>query len=87
MAARAREDLLLSRRGAMITLKGKDYLKHHDTSIYRGNVACSFDSAPDCGLILSGWGDVLHADRVLAEISYQDIPGLGASTVLVTRES
>lgn len=58
-----------------------------DTSIFDRAAsvlpASFFESAPDCGLVLgSGWGDVLHADRILAEISYQAIPGLGASTVL-----
>lgn len=38
---------------------------------------------PDCGLILgSGWGDSLQTGRVLARISYRDIPGLGPSTVV-----
>ena len=41
-----------------------------------------FEQKPDCGLILgSGWGDVLTIDRMLGEISYADIPGMGSSTV------
>lgn len=42
-----------------------------------------FDTPPACGLILgSGWGSALQTDPVLARISYRDIPGLGASTVI-----
>jgi purine-nucleoside phosphorylase len=38
---------------------------------------------PACGLILgSGWGAALETGRVLARLSYRDIPGLGASTVV-----
>lgn len=37
---------------------------------------------PACGLILgSGWSQALPAGEILAEISYGQIPGLGASTV------
>lgn len=36
----------------------------------------------DCGIILgSGWGSALIADETIAEISYADIPGLGAAAV------
>ena len=42
-----------------------------------------FASPPLCGLILgSGWGDALSSERPIAEISYSDIPGMGASTVV-----
>ena len=45
--------------------------------------ACCFEQAPACGLILgSGWGAALQTGRVLARVSYRDIPGLGASTVV-----
>jgi len=42
-----------------------------------------FDTPPACGLILgSGWGSALQTDSALARISYRDVPGLGASTVV-----
>ena len=45
--------------------------------------ACCFEQPPACGLILgSGWGAALQTGRVLARVSYRDIPGLGASTVV-----
>lgn len=38
---------------------------------------------PVCGLILgSGWGSALTVDRLLAEVPYESIPGMGASTVV-----
>ncbi len=42
-----------------------------------------FTRAPDCGLILgSGWSQALASERPLLRLSYADIPGLGASTVV-----
>ncbi len=42
-----------------------------------------FARPPDLGILLgSGWGEALTTDRVLVRISYADIPGLGASTVV-----
>ena len=41
-----------------------------------------FERHPDIGIMLgSGWGESLVMDKVLARMSYADIPGLGASTV------
>lgn len=41
-----------------------------------------FDPPPCCGLILgSGWSQALDRHRARARVSYQSIPGLGASTV------
>jgi len=43
--------------------------------------AC-FTVPPDLALVLgSGWGDVLRADRTLVQVSYADIPEMGAATV------
>lgn len=42
-----------------------------------------FTRPPDLGVLLgSGWGEALTMDKVLVRISYADIPGLGASTVV-----
>ncbi len=42
-----------------------------------------FERPPACGLILgSGWSQVLIPDTPLLRLSYADIPGLGASTVV-----
>ncbi|HNX34386.1 MAG TPA: purine-nucleoside phosphorylase [Kiritimatiellia bacterium] len=42
-----------------------------------------FEQPPACGLILgSGWSQVLIPDTPLLRLSYADIPGLGASTVV-----
>ena len=42
-----------------------------------------FEQPPVCGLILgSGWSQVLTTDKPLLRLSYSDIPGLGASTVV-----
>ena len=42
-----------------------------------------FRTPPDLAIILgSGWGDVLTADRALVNLSYADIPGFGAATVV-----
>lgn len=44
--------------------------------------AC-FERTPTCGLILgSGWSQALTIDTPLLRLSYSDIPGLGASTVV-----
>lgn len=41
------------------------------------------DGEPDCGMILgSGWSQTLSVDPPIAEIAYDQIPGLGASTVV-----
>lgn len=43
--------------------------------------AC-FKFAPDLGIMLgSGWGDALKMDDIIVRLRYDDIPGLGASTV------
>lgn len=45
--------------------------------------AVCFEKPPVCGLILgSGWSQALTIDTPLLRISYADIPGLGASTVV-----
>ena len=45
--------------------------------------ASCFEHAPTCGLILgSGWSQALTIDTPLLRLSYADIPGLGASTVV-----
>jgi len=42
-----------------------------------------FKQPPDCGLILgSGWSRILKTDSEIARVSYADIPGLGAGTVV-----
>ena len=42
-----------------------------------------FRTPPDLAIILgSGWGEALMADRTLVNISYADIPGFGAATVV-----
>jgi len=42
-----------------------------------------FERPPACGLILgSGWGASLKTDHVKLRLSFGDIPGLGASTVV-----
>lgn len=41
-----------------------------------------FVAPPTLGIVLgSGWGQALQVDRVLVQVSYADIPGLGSSTV------
>ncbi len=42
-----------------------------------------FHEAPiDCGLVLgSGWGDIFHADNLLARMTYTELEGFGVSTV------
>ena len=42
-----------------------------------------FRTPPDLAIILgSGWGEALMADRTLLNLSYADIPGFGAATVV-----
>jgi purine-nucleoside phosphorylase len=42
-----------------------------------------FKLPPDISIVLgSGWGDALKKDKVLCRISYADIPGMGATTVV-----
>ena len=42
-----------------------------------------FRTPPDLAIILgSGWGEALVADRTLLNLSYADIPGFGAATVV-----
>jgi purine-nucleoside phosphorylase len=42
-----------------------------------------FRTPPDLAIILgSGWGEALMADRTLVNLSYADIPGFGAATVV-----
>ena len=42
-----------------------------------------FERPVDLAIVLgSGWGEVLTADRTLVKLSYAEIPGLGAATVL-----
>ena len=42
-----------------------------------------FRTPPDLAIVLgSGWGQALKADRALVNISYADIPGFGAATVV-----
>ncbi|NLL83441.1 MAG: purine-nucleoside phosphorylase [Lentisphaerae bacterium] len=58
-----------------------------DTALFN----CAFQSLPPlfceqtpaCGLILgSGWSDALDPEEVLARLSYSEIPGLGAGSVI-----
>ena len=45
--------------------------------------AVCFEAPPDVVVVLgSGWGDALRRDRDLARISYSDVPGFGAATVV-----
>lgn len=40
------------------------------------------DAQPDCGVVLgSGWGDVADALNPTAELAYEEIPGLGGTSV------
>ncbi len=42
-----------------------------------------FERPPDIGILLgSGWGDALQMDDVILRLTYSEIPGLGASTVV-----
>lgn len=41
------------------------------------------EQPPQCGMVLgSGWSAVLQRGNVLAQVTYGEIPGLGASTVV-----
>ena len=45
-----------------------------------------FRLPPDLAIVLgSGWGDSLDKDKVLCRIPYADIPGMGATTVVMAQ--